>query len=77
LDACIAVCAAIDVAHRYRISSSLRRAFFAGAVFANCSQGYFCFRILTIVHLPQGTLLAVAEARRKGCDDFAGILSER
>jgi sialidase-1 len=43
------------------------------AVFRNGDGGYECFRIPAIIKAPDGDLLAYAEARKKGCNDFGDI----
>lgn len=42
-------------------------------VFKNGEEGYECFRIPAIIKAPNGDLLAYAEARKKGCNDFGDI----
>ncbi len=42
-------------------------------VFLNGSDGYKCYRIPAIVPLPDGALLAFAEARRNSCGDFGDV----
>ncbi len=36
-------------------------------------DGYMCYRIPALVKAPDGTLLAFAEARRQGCNDFGDV----
>lgn len=42
-------------------------------VFKNGQDGYECYRIPAIIKAPNGDLLAYAEARKKGCNDFGDI----
>lgn len=42
-------------------------------VFKNGEDNYECFRIPAIIKAPNGDLLAYAEARKKGCNDFGDI----
>lgn len=42
-------------------------------VFRNGDNGYKCFRIPAMVATPDGVLLAFAEGRRNGCNDFGDI----
>ena len=42
-------------------------------VFKNGEDNYECYRIPAIIKAPNGDLLAYAEARRKGCNDFGDI----
>jgi sialidase-1 len=42
-------------------------------LFESGSEGYECFRIPALVSTPQGTLLAFAEGRKKGCSDTGDI----
>src|SRR6187549_1289023 len=42
-------------------------------VFKNGENHYECFRIPAIIKAPNGHLLAYAEARKKGCNDFGDI----
>ena len=42
-------------------------------VFKNGDDGYACYRIPAIIKAPNNDLLAFAEARRKGCNDFGDI----
>lgn len=43
------------------------------SVFKAGDSGYACYRIPALVKAPDGTLLAFAEARRQGCNDFGDI----
>lgn len=45
----------------------------AAFVFSNGTDGYQCFRIPAIVQTSDGTLMAFAEGRRNGCNDFGDI----
>lgn len=42
-------------------------------VFKNGEDNYECYRIPAIIKVPNGDLLAYAEARKKGCNDFGDI----
>lgn len=42
-------------------------------VFKNGEDNYECYRIPAIIKAPNGDLLAYAEARKKGCNDFGDI----
>lgn len=42
-------------------------------VFKNGEDQYECYRIPAIIKAPNGDLLAYAEARKKGCNDFGDI----
>jgi sialidase-1 len=42
-------------------------------VFKNGQDNYECYRIPAIIKVPNGDLLAYAEARKKGCNDFGDI----
>jgi sialidase-1 len=42
-------------------------------VFKNGEQNYTCFRIPAIIKAPNNYLLAFAEARKQGCNDFGDI----
>ena len=42
-------------------------------VFKNGEDGYACFRIPAIIKAPNNDLLAYAEGRKKGCNDFGDI----
>ncbi|CAL1516732.1 sialidase family protein [Chitinophaga sp. MM2321] len=42
-------------------------------IFRNGDDGYACYRIPALICIPNGDLLAFAEARKKECDDFGDI----
>ncbi|MFK7983670.1 MAG: exo-alpha-sialidase, partial [Saprospiraceae bacterium] len=43
------------------------------ALFTNGTDGYKCYRIPAIITAPNGDLLAFAEGRVKGCNDFGDV----
>ena len=43
------------------------------ALFTNGTDGYNCYRIPAIITAPNGDLLAFAEGRVKGCNDFGDV----
>ena len=42
-------------------------------IFENGSNGYACFRIPAVIKVSNGVLLAFAEGRRSGCNDFGDV----
>jgi len=42
-------------------------------LFTNGTDGYKCYRIPAIITVPNGDLLAFAEGRVKGCNDFGDV----